>query len=280
MKSAGIRHSATSFVARSLLAFLTLAVCACANHRPRDAGAEVGAANGGDPFEPINRVAYRFNTGLDHALVKPLADVYTADSGNRPVLRALRARIGNFFDNLRGPIDISNNLLQGKFKRGFSGIGRMIVNSTVGLGGLFDPAKRWGMPRYPEDFGQTLASWGIPAGPYLVLPLLGPSNLRDTLGLAFDWQLNPVYRYDDTSTRNGLIILREIDTRSRWPAIYESELESSPSRYRYSTTRSFYEQEREYQIFDGDPPDDWNDFDLPPESSAENSAAGNDQERR
>ncbi len=280
MKLFDLPHSTGRAAVLGLFVLSGLALCACAGNPPRQAGDPADVRYDGDRFKPVNRLAYRLNTGLDNVLLKPLADVYYYDSRDRQFMQVVRARVGNFLDNLRGPADISNNLLQAKFKRGFSGIGRLLVNSTIGLGGIFDPAGRWGMPRYAEDFGQTLASWGVPSGPYLVLPLLGPSNVRDAIGIAFDWQLSPIIQHDDTSTRNGLIILREIDKRSRWPVLYEFELESSTDlNQKYSTTRSFYEQDREDRIFDGNPPDDWDDYDLPQEPPAEFDELRTDQEQ-
>lgn len=166
-----------------------------------------------DPIKGINCAIYRGNTALDRALIRPLARTYMR--GDKDKLPGkLRRRVSNFFDNLRGPIDISNNFLQGKFKRGFSGIGRLLVNSTIGLGGLFDPAARWGMPEYTEDFGQTLATWGVPPGPYLVLPVLGPSSVRGLFGIFFDWQLSPITQYEVRSTRYGLYALRIVENRA------------------------------------------------------------------
>lgn len=187
------------------LAVATVFVAGCAGIAPRSPIA--------DPFERVNRVSYRFDRMLDSNLIEPLARVYVKGDPEK-LPGKLRNRVSDFFTNLLGPIDITNNLLQGKLKRGFSGIGRLLVNSTVGLGGIFDPASRWGMPRYAEDFGQTLATWGIPNGPYLYVPVFGPRSARDLIGLAFDWQLSPVTQADDNSTRNGLFIVRLMDLRT------------------------------------------------------------------
>ena len=167
----------------------------------------------GDRFEPFNRVSYRFDRMLDSNLIEPLAQVYSKGDPER-LPGKVRKRVRNFFSNLRGPIDITNNFLQAKFKRGFSGVGRMLVNSTVGLGGLFDPASRWGMPQYQEDFGQTFATWGIPHGPYIYVPVFGPRSVRDLFGLALDLRLSPIIQYDDHSTRNSLFVVGVIDRRT------------------------------------------------------------------
>lgn len=223
-------------------ALLALMLTACANI---ESGASLAEK---DRFERINMASYKIHNGIDRALIKPVARGYDA------LPDKVHGRVGNFFDNLRGPMDIANNLLQGKFKRGFSGIGRLLVNSTIGLAGLFDPASRMGMPRYAEDFGQTLAVWGFPSGPYLFVPIIGPTTARDFLGKVFDWQIDPVAQNDDTSTRNTLVVGREIERRSGFLSdAAEGSLERSRNEYRF--IRSQYEQAREDEIFDGNPPD-------------------------
>ena len=218
---------------------LLLALAGCATVGPGDSPSPAIPAGDGDRFQRINRVTYRFNLAFDHKLLEPVADAY-----ERRTPETVRNRVFNFFENLRGPIDISNNFLQGEFRHGFSGIGRLLVNSTIGLGGLFDVAAKLKMPRHAEDFGQTLAVWGVPPGPYVVLPFLGPSSVRDTVGLAFDWRINPLIQYDDTGERNALIIVQQIDARTRWDSLYETELTGSADED-YSTTRNFYLPYRE-----------------------------------
>jgi phospholipid-binding lipoprotein MlaA len=196
-----------------------------------------------DRFERLNRASYRVHNGIDRVFIKPVARAYDA------LPNKLQNRVANFFDNLRGPVDVSNNLLQGKFKRGFSSLGRLIVNSTIGLGGLFDPAAKMGMPRYEEDFGQTLATWGVPSGPYLFVPVLGPSTARDLLGRVFDWQIDPVSQNDDTSTRNTLVVTREIEKRSEYLSD-STEGVLNRSFDEYGAVLSQYGQTRERQILD------------------------------
>lgn len=194
-----------------------------------------------DRFERFNRASYNAQDRLDRAVIRPVARGYDA------LPEKLKGRVANLFDNLRGPIDISNNLLQGKFKRGFSGVGRLLVNSTIGLGGLFDPARRMGMPRYAEDFGQTLAVYGVSSGPYLFIPIIGPTTARDLVGRIFDWQIDPVLQHDDTSTRNSLFLLNRIDERSALlTAATEGALERSDDPY--GDVRSEYGTTRENQI--------------------------------
>jgi len=188
---------------------------------------------------------------LDANLIEPTANFYSKGDPER-LPGKTRNRVRNFFVNMHGPIDITNNLLQGKFKKGFSGIGRLLVNTTIGLGGLFDPAAKWGMPQYREDFGQTLATWGIPHGPYLYVPLFGPRSLRDLVGLAIDWQLSPVIQNDDTATRNTLFALGLIDRRTD---VYVLEYFRAIEDHTYEDDRDDYVNMRWSEAyFDGDAP--------------------------
>lgn len=141
--------------------------------------ASSGTAN--DPFEPMNRKVFWFNEKFDHYLFEPVARGYDWVAPD-PVERSIQ----RFFRNLVFPVDFLNNLLQGKPKDALEVTGRFVVNTTVGVAGLFDPATHWGLEAHREDFGQTLGVWGLGQGPYLVLPLLGPSSMRDAPGLAVD----------------------------------------------------------------------------------------------
>src|SRR6266513_2880657 len=127
-----------------------------------------------DPFHKVNRFFYKVNDGLDKILLKPAMDVYT-----KVVPKPVRHGLGNFFDNLGYGNVILNDMLQGHIKDGFAGMGRMAVNTTVGVGGVFDVATKWNLPSHSNDFGITLGKWGAGPGPYLVLPLYGPSTFRD-----------------------------------------------------------------------------------------------------
>ncbi len=201
-----------------------------------------------DPLEPINRVTYAFNDGVDTVILKPLAKGYKAVT---PPLA--RRGVSNFFDNLAYPVVIVNNLLQGKPGAALSDTGRFLVNSTVGLAGLLDVGESLGWEKNDEDFGQTLAVWGVPRGPYLVLPFLGPSTIRDAFGRPADAALNGLYWIEDASVRDKLFVLSIIDIRMRLlPA--ESQIESSNDPYLF--VRESYLQRREYLIYDGNPPED------------------------
>ncbi len=141
-----------------------------------------GEANAGsDPWERVNRPVFWFNDKLDVYLLEPLARGY-----HRLMPDPAEAAMLRFLDNLRTPVDVANNLLQGKIEPALTHVGRFYINTTMGLGGLLDPAGSAGLKSSPEDFGQTLGRWGVPGGPYLVLPFLGPSSARDALGLGAD----------------------------------------------------------------------------------------------
>ena len=137
--------------------------------------------NPADPLEPLNRGVYQFNEAVDNAIVKPVAQVYRA-----VIPQFVRSSVSNFFANINDVIVALNNLLQGKFTAAYSDFGRIAINSTLGLGGLFDIASEAGIEKHEEDFGQTLGYWGIGNGPFLMLPVLGPSTVRDSVGRYVD----------------------------------------------------------------------------------------------
>jgi len=227
----------------AFVALLALAVSACASIEADRSLVEK------DRFRNLNEVSFNLHERIDGAMIRPVARGYDA------LPDKLTNRVGNFFNNLHGPVDIANNLLQGKLKRGFSGVGRLLVNSTIGLGGLFDPASRMGLHQHREDFGQTLAVWGVPSGPYIFVPVIGPTTARDLVGRIFDWQIDPVAQNDDTSTRNTLVVAREIERRADLLTdATEGALDRARNRYVY--VLDAYEQNREYDIFDGNPPAD------------------------
>src|SRR5450755_209098 len=146
----------------------------------------------GDPWERYNRAAYAFNDTVDRAVLKPVARGYKAATPD-----VVRQGVGNFFGNLSDIPTVANDVLQGQFKSAATHVGRVAINSTFGLLGLVDLATRMGMERQRADFGQTLGVWGLDSGPYLVLPLLGPSSVRDTAGLGVDFFTDPVLRVGD-----------------------------------------------------------------------------------
>lgn len=194
-----------------------------------------------DPLEPLNRATYGFNQRLDQWLLRPLA------RGYRQVTPGLvRQGIGNFFGNLAdGPIAL-NQFLQGKFIVGASDVARVLVNSTFGLGGILDVAARGGLEKHQEDFGQTLAVWGIEPGPYLVLPLFGPSTFRDALGSGVEGWIDPLLRHDDVPVRNSLYGLRVVHQRHR---LLGADRLSSGDGYEF--LRDAWELRREDLVRDG-----------------------------
>ena len=162
-----------------------------------------------DPYERVNRNVYALNETVDKAAVKPLARAY-----QKVVPKGPRLCVSNMFSNLGEPYTAVNNLLQGKPKAMFQDIGRLLINSTLGIGGCIDVASQWGIPKHREDFGQTLAVWGVPSGPYVVLPVLGPSTVRDALSKPVDFLANPVGYITNVPLRNSLQGYKMLDTRT------------------------------------------------------------------
>jgi phospholipid-binding lipoprotein MlaA len=212
----------------------------------------------------LNRAVFSFNDFLDRAALEPLALGYRAITP-APVDRG----VTNFFNNLSDVGSAINNLLQLKVGRAFSDVGRVAVNTTLGVLGLFDVASNMDLPRYNEDFGQTLGVWGFGAGPYLVLPLLGPSSGRDAVGLVGDYFTDPVTYIEDDSVRWGLRGLNLIDTRA--DLLSASRVLEQAALDRYSFVRDAFLQQRENLIHDGNPPEDFyyppEEFDYPQEES-------------
>lgn len=169
----------------SVLLAATLSMTACASMPQTPAEkAEAQAVN--DPLEPMNRVIFDVNDFLDRLLIRPLAELYRVT-----VPPPLRDRVANIMSNMGEPVVLANNLLQGEFGKAGTTTQRFLVNSTVGVGGMFEVANDWKLPRQNGDFGQTLHTWGINGGPYLVLPLFGPSNFRDAIGMGVDAAMSP-----------------------------------------------------------------------------------------
>jgi phospholipid-binding lipoprotein MlaA len=201
----------------------------------------VQAQQENDPWEGFNRAMFSFNDGLDRAVIKPVTQGY------RYVTPEIaQTGVNNFFENLKDVRTLFNNLLQGKVHNALEDFVRITYNTTFGLGGLIDVATPFGMAKNNEDFGQTLGYWGMSSGPYVVLPLFGPSTVRDTVGMVPDWHLNPVNYVDDRATRNSLRALNLIDTRSQ---LLDAERIISGDRYIF--IRDAYLQRREYLINDG-----------------------------
>ena len=213
--------------------------------------------NPADPLEPLNRSVFRFNDTLDENVLKPVA------TGYRDYTPSLvQTGVRNVFNNFSDVSAVLNNGLQLKGRQAASSLMRVVVNSTVGVYGLFDVATAIKLERYPEDFGQTLGYWGVRSGPYLVLPLLGPSTVRDTAGLPVDWQVDPVNNERIAHFGPETQILRIVDKRASYLAAGNMLNEASIDKYAF--LRDAYLQRRRSQIFDGNPPDE----DLPDQSLA------------
>ena len=210
-----------------------------------------GCASRGDPRDPLegfNRGVFSFNEGLDKVLLKPVAKGYDAIAPT-PV----RAAVGNFFENLNDVLVMANDLLQGKVQDAGSDFGRVVLNSTFGILGLFDVATPFGLEKHDEDFGQTIGRWGIGDGPYLVLPLFGPRNVRDAVGLAATTTLYPVSRVYPVDLRNSLTATRFVSDRADLlPA--DDAIEQASLGDKYSYIRDAYLQRRRNMIYDGHPP--------------------------
>ena len=198
-----------------------------------------------DPWEPFNRSVFEFNEGLDTYLLKPVV------AGYRFVLpEFVRDGIYNFFSNYSDIYTALQNLLQGKPDYAFSDLMRVVVNTTFGLGGLIDMATPGGLPKHKEDWGQTFGVWGIPSGPYVVLPFFGPSSVRDTFGTAADLESDYLFRLlPDVALRNSLTGLRVVNARNTY---YEAgDLLDGAAIDKYSFVRDAYIQRRAYQINEG-----------------------------
>ncbi len=213
----------------------------------------------GDPFEPVNRAVFAFNKAADKVVMEPIAKTYTTITP-KPARKGIR----NFIDNLKSPIVLANDLLQGKWKRAAETTARLVINSTVGIGGVLDVAKAVGIEKHHEDFGQTMAEHGVPSGPYLVLPILGPSNMRDLAGLVVEESLSPT-RIASFKGRKSFdrarLALDMVDTRAGLQGAVQTLREESLDEY--ASVRSYYQQARKDAIADGVVDmDDLPDFDL------------------
>jgi phospholipid-binding lipoprotein MlaA len=241
-----LRAYGTVFLAMMFVILATAATPAFAE--TRDDPSEQQEIKNPDPLERWNRKIYKFNTKVDRAILKPVAKKYV-----KHVPVKVRRGIRNFVANLREPTTIINDVLQGKLIQALNDSFRFVLNSTFGLLGIFDVASHLDLPRHKEDFGQTLGKWGLPSGPYLMLPLLGPSTVRDAAGLV------PVYMYTDISSGFSDDALlwtvfgaRMVDLRSELLSV-DRLLESQVDPYVF--LRESYTQRRNHEVRDGEPLD-------------------------
>jgi phospholipid-binding lipoprotein MlaA len=246
----------TTFAPRSIAARLSASlfalalVAGCASAPPaedKEAREEWEQIN--DPLEPTNRAIFEFNQAVDKALIKPVAQGYRA-----VVPQFGRDRVRDFLNNLRSPVIFANDVLQGSPDRAVQTFVRFAFNTGFGIGGLFDIAGQGGIPFHDEDFGQTFAVWGMPDGPYLVLPILGPSGPRDTAGLATEWLTDPVNLWWDNVGADTAIWTRTgtsgVDKREQLIDPLD-EIERSSLDY-YAAIRSLYRQRRNAEIMNNE----------------------------
>ena len=209
-----------------------------------------GCATSGNPKDPIegfNRAMFAFNEGLDAAIIKPVATGYDA------VLPSpIRTGVTNFFGNIEDLFIGVNNLLQGKVPQAFSDLGRVLINTTVGLLGVIDFASDAGLEKHDEDFGQTFGRWGVGNGAYVVVPLFGPRTARDTVGLILDSAVDPVGDHKPRGTRNAALVLRLVNKRANLLPADKVVEEAALDKYSY--VRDAYLQRRRSLIHDGNPP--------------------------
>lgn len=224
---------------------LSLFLTACATTQNQHTDPE------NDPWEGFNRKVYAFNDGLDK-VVRPIAVGY-----DKIMPDPFQRGVGNFFRNLDAPVTFVHSILQGKFTESADVLGRFLINSTIGLLGFFDVASRMNIPFYDEDLGQTLAKWGYQHSSYLMLPLFGPSTLRDGIGRLSDSYISPVGRAIHGRNQWGYYIVRGIDRRARY---LDQDVELEKAYDPYVLLRDVWLQNRQYQIYDGDPP--LTDYDL------------------
>jgi phospholipid-binding lipoprotein MlaA len=209
-----------------------------------------------DPFEPYNRAVFRFNERVDKAVLEPTAKAY------RTVVPSLvRRGVGNVLANVGDVRTAFNNALQGKFATAYGDFGRVVINSTIGMAGLFDIASAAGVEKHYEDFGQTLGVWGFGDGPFIMLPILGPSSGRDAVGVAIDALTDPLNYVQPTGARYGIAALRAVEKRASLldasTILHQSALDL------YLFVRDGYLQRRRSLVYDGMPPPEV-DRDPPP----------------
>jgi len=223
---------------RPFLVLVLLAGAGCAT---------TGDADPRDPFEPANRAIYRFNEGFDEAIARPVATAY-----HDTLPEEVRGRVRNFFGNIADLFIGVNNMLQGKFEDGVTDWARFAFNSTFGLLGLHDICSDLGLEKHNEDFGQTFGRWGVGPGPYLVLPILGSSTVRDGIGTGVDLYTDPVGDFRPIELRNSAVVLRLVNTRA--DLLDASRILEEAALDKYTFQRDAYLQRLRSLIYDGQPP--------------------------
>lgn len=218
-----------------LLASFALGGCASSHHNPAD------------PLEPFNRGVYKLNDTVDKAIIKPAAKGY-----DTVMPQPAKMMVANFFSNLNDVTVTINDLLQLKVKQAVSDGGRVLLNSTIGLLGFVDVATAVGLEKHNEDFGQTLGYWGVGSGPFLVIPVFGPSSFRDGVGLYADTSADVMRRVDPVDTRNQLYAISLLSKRAS--LLNQEKVMDEAVIDRYSFIRDAYLQRRQSLVYDGSPP--------------------------
>jgi phospholipid-binding lipoprotein MlaA len=221
------------------LAALGLSLAGCAT---------TGTPDPADPLQSMNRGIYSFNDAIDKAALKPVAVTYHEHTPSW-----FQTGVGNFYSNLTTPATALNDLLQGKVVAAGQDTLRFVINTTLGWGGVLDVASGAGLPQHDEDLGQTLGKWGVPAGPYLMVPLLGPSTVRDLPSRVSETFLQPLYWFNLGNARWGSLALSLVDTRARLLPLDEA-LDGVYDKYAF--IRNGYLQRRQFLIYDGNPPEE------------------------
>jgi phospholipid-binding lipoprotein MlaA len=225
-----------------------LAGCATTPAASKPAASKPAAPKNKDPFESANRDIYRFNDTLDRHVLRPVAVAY-----HEHTPAWVQTGVHNFYENLGYPATVINQFLQGKFKEGSQDLARFALNTTLGWAGFIDVASGAKLPMHDEDSGQTLGRWGVPPGPYLMLPLLGPSTLRDAPARIADTVLQPLYWFHLGNERWGSLAVSIVDTRTQLLSVDRALREAYDP---YVFMRDAYLQRRQYQVYDGNPPAD------------------------
>jgi phospholipid-binding lipoprotein MlaA len=242
------------WLCRALLCLVLVTFFGCASAPTQGGAADATTANEAsryddrDPLEGMNRAIYVFNDKLDRYIMKPVAKGYRFITPS-----FVRRGIANFFSNLYDPANMAHNFLQGKFAEGTSDLGRFFFNSTIGVFGLFDVASHMGLEKHDEDLGQTLGVWGVGEGPYLVLPVLGPSTLRDGTARVPDTYLYPP-TYMEQRSAAGKLMLGEVVSRREQLLDASDILDQAAGEDPYTFVREAFRQRRQNQIYDGNPP--------------------------
>lgn len=257
MKLTAVRSSCQKAATGSLVVLAALALSGCASTHAR---------NPADPLESFNRAIYQFNDTVDKAAIKPIAKGY-----NAAMPEPGKIMVSNFFSNLEDLITTINDLLQFKFAQAASDGSRFLFNSTFGVFGLFDVTTR--LEKHDEDFGQTLGYWGVGPGPYIMLPILGPSTFRDGVGLYADSRPSPIRRTDHMRTRNQLYVAQGINARAQ--LLDKEKILDEAAVDRYEFIRDTFLQRRKSLVYDGNPPRvRYDDFDDETNNKQERAPAG------